>query len=143
MEDQFIRYEIPIYGGELWVVFADDFVAWAKANGIELKWSGNDCNGLAMRKDDNQVGVYIMLIKHGKVRPDTIAHEALHITNYIFGDKGVEVSTGNDEYSCYLMDWIVEKAFAATYQLKEPITLKVDDYNFTPLLYTETITSFV
>lgn len=138
--DDIIKYEIPIYGGELWVVFSDDFVAWAKSANIELKWWANDCNGLALRKNGDRVGIYVILIKNNKVRPDIIAHESLHVVNYIFGDRGIVLSLENDEHTTYFLDWIVEQVFAAVYKLRKPITIRINNEE-TSLLFTDTLTT--
>lgn len=74
--DNLVKYEIPIYGGEFWIGFADNFVKFGQDLGIELRLSANDCNGITLKKNDQNTGIYIVLIKNDKVRPDIISHEA-------------------------------------------------------------------
>lgn len=41
-----------------------------------------------------------------------IAHEALHCLRYIYNDRGIEfVNDDNDEHQCYILGWIVNKAY--------------------------------
>jgi hypothetical protein len=40
--------------------------------------------------------------------PSTIAHEAVHVVNYIFEHVGVHLDTNNDEAQAYLTGYVVE-----------------------------------
>ena len=44
---------------------------------------------------------------------EVIAHEAVHITNYVYRECNMEVDINNDEPYAYLLAWIVQQILAA------------------------------
>lgn len=50
-------------------------------------------------------------IKSESFAVSTIAHEALHITSFIFKRVGIKPDVKNDEAQAYLISWIVEETF--------------------------------
>lgn len=104
------KKDIPVYFGKLWVIFTDDIIEAGKKIGIAFKPSANDCLGLAVRRIESGAGEYAIFIKsHKRNSPDVVAHEALHLVNYVFEDRGVELSTSNDEPQAYMLGWVVEQ----------------------------------
>lgn len=99
------KVQIPIYFGTLHIAFSKNFVKTAKKFKVELKDSANDYLGLAVRISDKKACKYLILINRNT--PDVIAHEALHITNYILEDCGITIDTTNDEVQAYLLGWVV------------------------------------
>lgn len=111
------KVSIPIYFGQLWIIITKDFKEAGAEIGITYRDGINDCLGVAITKRTSGAGVYLIMIKEHKTEDQSvIAHESLHTVNGIFFDRGVEISTTNDEPSCYLLGWIVNevnKAIAA------------------------------
>lgn len=128
--------EIPIYGGNFTIVFADDFVKYTEQNkiGVILKPTSNNCIGLAVRSTENPGFDYLVFFKNDKVRPEIIAHEALHICNYVFNDRGVATFTDENEHQAYFIDWICEMIVYAAVKCDRKITLMLGGYVM-PLMY--------
>ena len=100
-----IKFNIPIYGGEVKLIFTNDFVKASRKLGYQVDLENNNCRGMAYRFASND---YVMMIKkHRRDDISVLAHECLHITNYILKDKGVGVSTKNDEAQTYLLGYIM------------------------------------
>lgn len=97
--------KIPIYHGKLWIKFSNDFIKDAKKIGVDLQPNANEFLGLAFRKKQSGAGAYCIMI--GRNTPDIIAHECLHVVNYIFHDRSISINTENDEAQCYLLSWVV------------------------------------
>mgnify|MGYP003290256149 CR=1 FL=1 len=55
---------------------------------------------------------------YNKVKMDasSLAHECLHLVNFIFLNKGIDANLNNDEHQAYLIGWLFETL--------EPIVLK-------------------
>lgn len=41
-----------------------------------------------------------------KINGGALAHECLHLVNFIFLNKGIEASLDNDEHQAYLLGWL-------------------------------------
>ncbi len=112
-------FSIPIYHGKLLVVFCDDFIVGAKQFGIYLSKNADDCLGLALRKTQTGPSEYTIFIKSKSIDDHAvIAHEALHVTNYILEDRCVEASFSNDEPQAYLLSWVVDCIYKTIGQKK-------------------------
>ena len=97
---------IPIYGCHLIIIVAKDINKSGKKYGFKnLKFSDA---GVLTRKDKNGNKEYIY-IQRSVITYGAIAHEAKHIVNRIFRDRGVKLDNFNDEAECYLLDYIVNK----------------------------------
>ncbi len=118
-----VKIEIPIYNGDFYIVFSDDFSKDAKRHGFDLISGSGECSAIALRSKSRLL--YMLMLNNLKVRPDLVAHEAVHIVNYIFDDHGVDISLDHDEHYAYMLDWVVEKVFKAAYDLKKKIIIKV------------------
>lgn len=114
MKHTIYKEKIPIYHGEIWIIFSDDFIESGKELGIEFRKSANECLGLALRKEIKGPGVYCIFIKtHKRLSVDVLAHEALHIVNYIFEDRGISINTKNDEPQAYMLGWVLSNVYKA------------------------------
>lgn len=108
-KDKIHTFKIPIYECNVVVAFSDNFRKTGKKFKQKLRSEANDNSGLAFKM--NQFCTeYMILIRH-KYKRDlgVISHEALHITNYILGDRGVKVTLYNDEAQTYLLGYIMNK----------------------------------
>ena len=59
--------------------------------------------------------VYLYYNK-AKMDASSLAHECLHLVNFIFLNKGIDANLNNDEHQAYLIGWLFETL--------EPIVLK-------------------
>ena len=109
------KVQIPIYFGYLHIVCCKDFVKACKK--LKINTDGNDvrCWGAFCTKYVDKKGVihYYALFKP-KPSHSIIAHETVHIVNYIFDDRHIP-ATGieNDEPQAYLTGWVADKIYKA------------------------------
>lgn len=96
-------FKIPIYHSKVKIIFDKDlsFVE-NKYNTKSLK----DYGAVTMRKP-NKFGEYIVAFKY--YSGSIIAHEVVHLVNYIFQDRCVELDRFNDEHQAYLTGWLFSK----------------------------------
>ena len=104
-----IKKDVPIYFGRLDMVISDDFKSAADQLGID--YSGHDLAlYCAFTEDegwttDGEPKYTIFLSPDCK--PDLIAHEAVHIANYIYKNAHIKHDFDNDEPFAYLVAWVV------------------------------------
>jgi hypothetical protein len=106
------KKRIPIYYGELIIIFNDNFdESLKKANIVlEKKITGYSALSIPTINKKTNVSKYVIIFKREPSNSD-IVHEALHITNWILNDRGVEVTANNDEAQCYLLGYIVKEIY--------------------------------
>lgn len=69
-------------------------------------------NGFTLVADGPKTEGIFVWVDSGEYSPKiaaVIAHEALHVTNYILHCTGVGVTLENDEAQAYLLGWITKK----------------------------------
>lgn len=64
-------------------------------------------SAIMLHYPDNPLQYFIGFVR-GKTSPGIISHEALHLTNRILKDVGIEYDCENDEAMCYLHGFIVD-----------------------------------
>ncbi len=95
--------KIPIYQGKLTVILDKDLSYIEETySTVPLKNYG----AITMRVPETH-GEYICAFeyKEGSI----IAHEVVHLVNYIFEDCGVILDTKNDESQAYLTGWLFKQ----------------------------------
>jgi hypothetical protein len=104
--------EIPIYYGRVHILVGHDLAALSRAAGV----GDQGFNGLSLAQyqaysftgEKETTRGYFALF-----RPDAsaglLAHEAVHLVNKIFADRGVKLDIENDEPQAYLMGWLVNQ----------------------------------
>lgn len=106
------QHKIPLYGGLLITLLSND-------NGrVDKQIPFRDNPVLYahsyLDKYKNTQGYYLVLnfnSGHGKMTHGTIAHEAIHIADFLLYDRGVVADFMNDEPVAYLVDWIVTQTY--------------------------------
>lgn len=96
------KIKIPVYNSTLWVYLADSLYDVSKELGFNF--AGLDsCWAMAFQNTNNPDILYTAFT------PDylnkTIAHEAVHIVNYLFKQKGIKLDLDNDENQAYWTGW--------------------------------------
>lgn len=71
--------------------------------GVELE---QHCYGIMIPLD---TGIAIWIDKVEKT--GGLVHECVHAANYLFEQKGIRISTKNDEAQAYLVQWIFDNCF--------------------------------
>lgn len=115
MNEGYIRFkalDIPIYRGKFIIIVSNDANKVKKylpefrdkspyAHTWQINWNGNQ--GFAV--------VFNFENEHRPIFNGTIAHEALHVVDFILEDRGVQPDFINDEPSAYLLEWIVDEIY--------------------------------
>jgi hypothetical protein len=102
---QIKKVKIPIYFGTLVIIFTDSIEEAATQYDLKLKEDEHD----AFAWEDEKTDEYIVAIKNNKF--SVIAHETVHIVNYIFKRRGIILDVNNDEPQAYLTGWIVNEIY--------------------------------
>ena len=97
--------KIPIYTGELVIVLDKDL------SYVQNKYKTKDLRGYGAVtiKDENKNRSYVVAFEG--VDCGLIAHEVVHLVNYIFLDCGQELDRVNDEAQAYLTGWLFEEIY--------------------------------
>lgn len=103
-----VLIEVPIYNCNIMYIVAKNFLKAGRAIGEELSLDSNENCGLAFKIGEGCTDYCILVKPKYKNTWSTLAHEALHITNFILEDRGVKGSYKNDEAQAYLLSYIVD-----------------------------------
>ena len=97
---------IPIYCGKLTMIIADNL------SFVEKKYKTNSLQdfGAVTLKDEKKYRHYVVAFTDAK-HLSNIAHEIVHIKNYIFLDCAMELDRHNDEPEAYLTGWIFDEIY--------------------------------
>lgn len=98
--------QIPIYCCELTVIIDKDL------SYMESKYKTNSLEnfGAVTLKDKSKYRHYVVGFTD-RDHLSNIAHEIVHIKNYIFLDCCMEVDRHNDEAEAYLTGWLFDEIF--------------------------------
>lgn len=125
-----VRMEIPIYCGALHIVFSEDVQKDKEA--INKKFDGSiDNKSDFCAQTDSRKNHFLVIfnMKNIKIEKDesdlieTIAHEALHLTSFIFNRKGILPDTDNDEPQAYLLGWLSAQIYKTYLKFKHDKTV--------------------
>lgn len=103
---------IPIYKGKLVIIFSNNLKKISEtvprfkeeelyAHALYRNWKGTE-------------GFIIVLNFHNpsrKITHGVIAHEALHVVNFLAQSRGIEADFTNDEPLTYLLEWTVDEIY--------------------------------
>ena len=95
---------IPIYNSKLTIILTNDLKE------VELKYkcdSLENYSAVVLAKRSN----YVVAFNNSENIEKTIAHEVVHLKNYIFKDCGVLLDIDNDESEAYLTGWLFETIY--------------------------------
>jgi hypothetical protein len=95
--------DIPIYRAKLTIIFDYDL------SFVEKKYKTKSLKdfGAVTIKDDSKHRHYVVAFEYSD--GSIIAHEIVHIINYIFLDCGIELDRVNDENQAYLTGWLFDE----------------------------------
>lgn len=113
MEKEYLHkkaIKVPLYGGLLVLIFSNSAEKVKEvvedydrikvyAHSWYFNYRGREGNAIILNFDKNK-------ITHG-----TIAHEALHIANFIADSRGFKPDLINDEPMAYLIAWITNEVY--------------------------------
>lgn len=98
--------KVPLYRQTLEAVVTDDFnkaIEELKINNY-TNFNLDDHEAFVANQNDK---IYLFIRKDACA--GIIAHEAVHICNYIFQSANIKLDIDNDEPYAYLMMWVVEE----------------------------------
>lgn len=116
------KKKIPIYFGELLVIFNDDFEEVTKKYRLDIE-EPNNCGGWSIQMSNGLGATRYMIILQKTTRHSIISHEALHTVNRILFDRGIESDYSNDEAECYLIGYIIKEIY--TFAKKNDIIIEI------------------
>lgn len=100
------KIKIPIYFGSLIIIKVDNITDANKKYSINANESYESfCFTTENKKGSKKY--YIVLKKETDI--SIIAHEVVHLVNYIFLHNGIELDRHNDEPQAYLTGWIFKQ----------------------------------
>ena len=106
--------KVPLYNQRLQIIVCDDVEK--EIDEVNKKFYTN-CERFDFAGYAEAVDNYHLILLNKKHLKDetsaisTIAHEALHITSFIFKRVGIIADVNNDEAQAYLLSWIVEQVY--------------------------------
>lgn len=99
------KFNLEVYHGEIVVIQTPDI----KRIGFKYGFDCSGCDAIVFRRPyKNGYNRYIFAYE-GTAKPHIIAHEIVHLVNYIFKDHGIELDLQNDEPQAYLTGWLTKK----------------------------------
>jgi hypothetical protein len=98
-----ITIDIPIYQCKLTIVLDKDLSYIENKYGTK---SLSDYGAVTMRVP-NKFSEYVTAFEYSE--GTIIAHEIVHLKNYIYQDAGIELDRFNDEPEAYLTGWLFKQ----------------------------------
>lgn len=103
------KRSLPIYYGYLVIIVADDFHQVMKKYKLEFIGDVTDYGAFAWdEKDKNGHNQYFICVP-SLISNHLIAHEVVHLVNFIFLHTHVELDRINDEPQAYLTGWVFKQ----------------------------------
>ncbi len=108
----FKQVQIPIYKGRLLIALTNDIEKLNRKTGIN--YSG-DIFAFTITIEYKNEQAYLVVLNFdddfAKITHGIVAHEAVHVANFIFERIGVVPSFDNDEPLTYLTQWVVDEIY--------------------------------
>lgn len=103
--------EIPIYRGLFVIILSDDSDAVKK---LLPHWDASESlYAHSINCEYKKKDAYVVILNYTNPNRDLsagdIAHEALHIANFLAHNRGIECSFDNDEPIAYLVSYFVDE----------------------------------
>lgn len=105
--------KVPLYGGLIVIVLTNSNKKLGKY--VYMKPKEEHFAFCVPGNYRNQGAFYCVLNfnnKDGKISHGVIAHEAVHLANFILKDAGVRCDYNNDEPLTYLVQWITNRIYS-------------------------------
>lgn len=96
--------EIPIYKGELTFIKSDSF----KETNERYKLSIPERFGAVTFRNE-AIDTFECVVSFVEENISLLAHEAVHVCNFIYEKIGAKLDIENDEFQAYLIGWIVDE----------------------------------
>lgn len=96
-------FKIPIYQATVTIILDKDLSYVEK----KYKTASLSNYGAVTMRDDNHFKKYVLAFEYSD--GSIIAHEIVHLINYLYLDCGIELDRVNDEHTAYLTGWLFKK----------------------------------
>lgn len=105
-----VKKKIPIFTGKLVIVINDDFEESVKAVGLDLPgWNLAHYGALASDgRSKKGFPRYYGFFRHNADQ-SLIAHETVHLVNFLFDQTHIKLDLINDEVQAYLTGWFIKQ----------------------------------
>lgn len=124
------KHKIPVYGGQLWVCVTTSFLKAVEEieNNIDVvldkeKEDLRKASAMTYQFYTPDGKFRILILMKPRTSIDFVAHEALHVVNWVFQHCAVKYSLANDEPQCYLLGWVVNKIMSTKKLTEKPPSL--------------------
>ena len=101
------KIEVPIYGFDLTIILTKDLNEVVKKYKLQGNWGEF---GALTFEDKSKYRHYVVAFTDAN-HLSNIAHEIVHIKNYIFLGINAKVDLHNDEPEAYLTGWLFDKIY--------------------------------
>lgn len=108
------KRDIPIYYGYFRVIICKDFTKAVKKFNIDTDGINVENFGsfVYTEIETGKNPTHTIVLKRD-IKPDLIAHEAVHLTNSVFIATCMQLDRHNDEPQAYLTGWFVNEIYKA------------------------------
>lgn len=110
---QSTKFDIPIFGGTVTIYYGPSLEYVSKKYKVK---DLSNYGAVTMANPKDEFKNYIVAFEY--TSGSIIAHEIVHLINYLFLDCGVELDRTNDETQAYLTGFFFEKIEAILIKLK-------------------------
>ena len=115
-------FVVPIYCSRLHIAFSADVIKDKDALNKrfpDIIYDKSDFCAIADSRGNHLLVVFNMKnIKNEADLIETIAHESVHLTSYLFKRKGIIPDVNNDEPQAYLLGWFVGEIYKVYLKFK-------------------------
>ena len=101
------RVSIPIYFGDLVIIYDEN--GWENTNKLYSRNLDNKTEAVVFNNVKKSGFIEYVVVFTKLPQSRTIAHECVHLVNFLYIDRGVELDRYNDEPQAYLIGWFYEE----------------------------------
>lgn len=119
---------IPIYSSRLHIAFSENVLKDKEALNKRFPDTITEESSFCAMTDSRENHILVIFdmknIKDELTLIEVIAHEALHVTSYLFIRKGIKPDVNNDEPQAYLLGWVAGEIFKVYLKFKAQENVK-------------------
>lgn len=102
------KIKIPIYDGRLILYQVDNWDIINQKYSVDDPLTVRTCGTVLTNYTKSGISEYIVAFNSIPLN-SVIAHEAKHVVNLVFRDRGIILDVNNDEHEAYFLDWVFEQ----------------------------------
>jgi hypothetical protein len=113
---------VPIYCSRLHVAFSENVIKEKETINKRFPDTITEDSDFCAQADSRRNHILVVFnmknIKNEIDLIETIAHESVHLTNFLFLRKGIKLNLNNDEPQAYLLGWITGEIYKVYLKFK-------------------------